>query len=243
MMAELEILRVPVLSDNYVWLVHEPESGETLVVDPAVAEPVLDAAAAKGWTISQIWNTHWHGDHIGGNAAIVAATGARVTAPQAELAKIPNVDRPVSEGDRVRIGAHEAQVMSVPAHTGGHIAYHFADDGAIFVGDTMFAMGCGRLFEGTAEQMYTNMRRFEALPDETRVYCAHEYTLSNGKYALRAEPDNAAVKARVAQVEAMRARGEATVPTTIGQERATNPFLRADSVAELARRRVEKDKG
>jgi hydroxyacylglutathione hydrolase len=242
-MAELEILRVPVLNDNYVWLVHDGASGETLVVDPAVSEPVLAAADEKGWTISQIWNTHWHGDHIGGNAGIVAATGARVTAPQAELAKIPDVDRPVGEGDRVRIGAHEAAVMSVPAHTGGHIAYHFAEDELIFVGDTMFAMGCGRLFEGTAEQMYANMRRFEALPDDTRVYCAHEYTLSNGKYALRAEPENAAVQARMAKVEAMRARGEATVPTTIGEERATNPFLRADSVEELARRRAEKDKG
>jgi hydroxyacylglutathione hydrolase len=242
-MAELEILRVPVLNDNYVWLVHDGASGETLVVDPAVSEPVLAAAAEKGWTISQIWNTHWHGDHIGGNAGIVAATGARVTAPQAELARIPDVDRPVGEGDRVRLGAHEAAVMSVPAHTGGHIAYHFAQDEVIFVGDTMFAMGCGRLFEGTAEQMYANMRRFEALPDETRVYCAHEYTLSNGKFALRAEPDNAAVQARMAKVEAMRARGEATVPTTIGEERATNPFLRADSVEELARRRAEKDKG
>lgn len=242
-MAELEILRVPVLNDNYVWLVHDGASGETLVVDPAVSEPVLAAAEEKGWTISQIWNTHWHGDHIGGNAGIVAATGARVTAPQAELAKIPDVDRPVGEGDRVRIGAHEAAVMSVPAHTGGHIAYHFAEDELIFVGDTMFAMGCGRLFEGTPEQMYANMRRFEALPDDTRVYCAHEYTLSNGKYALRAEPENAAVQARMAKVEAMRARGEATVPTTIGEERATNPFLRADSVEELARRRAEKDKG
>lgn len=242
-MAELEILRVPVLNDNYVWLVHDGASGETLVVDPAVSEPVLAAADEKGWTISQIWNTHWHGDHIGGNAGIVAATGARVTAPQAELAKIPDVDRPVGEGDRVRIGAHEAAVMSVPAHTGGHIAYHFAEDELIFVGDTMFAMGCGRLFEGTPEQMYANMRRFEALPDDTRVYCAHEYTLSNGKYALRAEPDNAAVQARMAKVEAMRARGEATVPTTIGEERATNPFLRADSVEELALRRAEKDKG
>lgn len=242
-MAELEILRVPVLNDNYVWLVHDGESGETLVVDPAVAEPVLAAAEAQGWTISQIWNTHWHGDHIGGNAGIVAATGAKVTAPAAELSRIPDVDRPVGEGDRVRIGAHEALVLSVPAHTAGHVAYHFADDAVVFVGDTMFAMGCGRLFEGTAEQMYTNMRRFEALPDETRVYCAHEYTLSNGVFAARAEPDNEAVTARLAQVEAMRARGEATVPTTIAAEKATNPFLRAGSVAELARRRAEKDKG
>lgn len=243
MASSLEIVRVPVLADNYVWLVHDAASGETLAVDPSVAEPVLAAATERGWRIGQIWNTHWHGDHIGGNAGIVAATGARVTAPRAELGKIPNVDAPVGEDDRVRLGTHEAVVLEVPAHTAGHIAYHFADDGVIFVGDTLFAMGCGRLFEGTAAQMFENMRRFAALPDETRVYCAHEYTLSNGRYALRAEPDNAAVQARLAEVEAMRARSEATVPTTIALERATNPFMRADNVAELARRRAEKDAG
>lgn len=243
MTAALEIVRVPVLADNYVWLVHDRASGETLAIDPSVAPPVLAAAQARGWRIGQIWNTHWHGDHIGGNEGIVAATGAQVTAPRAELGKIPHVDRPVGEGDRVRLGAHEAAVLAVPAHTAGHIAYHFAGAGVIFVGDTLFAMGCGRLFEGTAAQMFDNMRRLAALPDETLVYCAHEYTLSNGRYALRAEPDNDAVKARLAEVEAMRARGEATVPTTIALERATNPFMRAGSVAELARRRAEKDAG
>lgn len=243
MTAALEIVRVPVLADNYVWLVHDRASGETLAIDPSVAPPVLAAADARGWRIDQIWNTHWHGDHIGGNEGIVAATGARVTAPRAELGKIPHVDRPVGEGDRVRLGAHEAAVWAVPAHTAGHIAYHFAEAGVIFVGDTLFAIGCGRLFEGTAAQMFDNMRRLAALPDETQVYCAHEYTLSNGRYALRAEPDNDAVKARLADVEAMRARGEATVPTTIALERATNPFMRAGSIAELARRRAEKDAG
>ncbi|MCW2364238.1 MULTISPECIES: hydroxyacylglutathione hydrolase [Sphingobium] len=243
MVSALEILRVPVLSDNYVWLVHDKPSGETLVVDPSVAEPVLAAAQARGWSITQIWNTHWHGDHIGGNGGIVAATGATVTAPAAELAKIPNVDRPAREGDRVRLGDHEAVVMEVPAHTAGHIAYHFADDAMIFVGDTMFAMGCGRLFEGTPAQMYANMRRFEALPEDTQVYCAHEYTLSNGKFALQAEPQNAAIADRLAQVEAARARHEATVPTTIALERATNPFMRAQSVEELASRRAAKDRG
>ncbi|MCW2411190.1 MULTISPECIES: hydroxyacylglutathione hydrolase [unclassified Sphingobium] len=243
MVSTLEILRVPVLSDNYVWLVHDKPSGETLVVDPSVAEPVLAAAQARGWSITQIWNTHWHGDHIGGNAGIVAATGATVTAPAAELAKIPHVDRPAREGDRVRLGDHEAVVMEVPAHTAGHIAYHFAGDAMIFVGDTMFAMGCGRLFEGTPAQMYANMRRFEALPDDTQVYCAHEYTLSNGKFALQAEPQNEAIADRLAQVEAARARDEATVPTTIALERATNPFMRAQSVEELASRRAAKDRG
>lgn len=242
-MTPLEIVRVPVLNDNYVWLVHEPASGETVAVDPAVAEPVLAAADARGWRIGQIWNTHWHGDHIGGNAGIVAATGARVTAPAAELGKIPNVDRAVDEGDVVTLGAREAAVLAVPAHTAGHIAYHFGAEKVIFVGDTMFAMGCGRLFEGTPEQMFRNMRRFEALPDETCVYCAHEYTLSNGQYALKAEPWNEAVKARLVEVETLRAQGRPTVPTTIGQERATNPFLRAPTVEELARRRAEKDRG
>lgn len=241
MVARLEIVRIPVLSDNYVWLVHEPASGETVVVDPAVGEPVLAQAQARGWHIGAIWNTHWHPDHVGGNAAIVAATGARIIAPAAEAARIPGIDRAVGEGDRVPLGALEAQVWAVPAHTAGHIAYYLPEAEAVFVGDTLFAMGCGRLFEGTAEQMHANMQRLAALPDATHVYCAHEYTLSNARFALTVEPDNAALTTRAAQVEAARERGEPTVPTTIGAERATNPFMRAGSVAELARRRQLKD--
>lgn len=237
----LEVVRVPVLSDNYVWLMHDAASGETVVIDPAVADPVLAAAAARGWTIGQIWNTHWHGDHVGGNAAIKAATGCTITGPAAEAEKIGTLDRTVGEGDNVRIGTHVATVMEVPAHTAGHIAYHLADDAIVFVGDTLFAMGCGRLFEGTAAQMFANMARLSALPEDTAVYCAHEYTLSNGRFALGVEPDNRALAARMAQVEAARARGEATVPTTIGQERATNIFMRARSVEELAQRRTAKD--
>jgi hydroxyacylglutathione hydrolase len=237
----LQVVRVPVLSDNYVWLLHDDVSGETVVVDPAVADPVLKAAAEHGWTISQIWNTHWHGDHVGGNAAIKAATGCRITGPAAEAAKIGTLDRQVGEGDEVRIGDHVATVMEVPAHTAGHIAYHLADDGIIFVGDTLFAMGCGRLFEGTADQMFANMARFAALPDDTAVYCAHEYTQGNGRFALTIEPGNQALIARMREVDAARARGEATVPTSIGQERATNIFMRAGDVAELARRRTAKD--
>lgn len=239
----LEIIRIPVLSDNYVWLVHEPDSGETMVVDPAVAEPVLAEAGARGWRITQIWNTHWHPDHTGGNAAIKEATGCRITGPGAERERIPTLDVLVKEGDTVRLGAVEAQVIDVPAHTAGHIAYHFDSEQVAFVGDTLFAMGCGRLFEGTAAQMFSNMRKLEALGDDTAIYCAHEYTLSNGKFALTAEPDNAALIARMAEVTAMRERGEATVPTTIALERATNPFMRAASVEELAERRAAKDRG
>ncbi|MEK7343802.1 MAG: hydroxyacylglutathione hydrolase [Pseudomonadota bacterium] len=237
----LDVVRIPVLSDNYVWLVHDTASGDTVVIDPAVAEPVLAAAAERGWTIGQIWNTHWHPDHVGGNAAIKAATGCTITGPAAEAEKIGTLDRAVGEGDVVRIGDHEARVLAVPAHTAGHIAYHLADDAIIFVGDTLFAMGCGRLFEGTAAQMFANMQRFAALPDDTQVYCAHEYTLSNARFAMSVEPDNAALVARVAAVEAARGRGEATVPTSIGAERATNIFMRARDVADLAARRAAKD--
>jgi hydroxyacylglutathione hydrolase len=237
----IEIVRIPVLSDNYVWLVHEPASGETMVIDPAVAEPVLAEAEERGWKITQIWNTHWHGDHTGGNAEIKAATGCTITGPAAEREKIPTLDRLVKEGDVVRLGAIEATVIEVPAHTAGHIAYHFPSEDVVFVGDTLFAMGCGRLFEGTAEQMFRNMGRLAALPPETRAYCAHEYTQSNGRYALVAEPDNEALIDRMKAVDAARAKGEATVPTTIALERATNPFMRARSVEQLAERRAAKD--
>jgi hydroxyacylglutathione hydrolase len=240
-MSKLDIVRIAALSDNYIWLVHDPDSGETMVVDPAEADPVLAEAERRGWTISAIWNTHWHPDHTGGNAAIKQATGAPVIAPAAEAAKIPTADRLVAEGDTVTLGKHVATVLETPAHTAGHITYHFADDAVAFTGDTLFAMGCGRLFEGTAAQMYANMQRLADLPPETSVYCAHEYTLSNARYAQVAEPDNAAIASRLREVEAMRERGEATVPTTIALERATNPFMRAQSIEQFAERRASKD--
>lgn len=237
----VEIVRIPVLEDNYVWLVHDESSGETTVVDPAVAAPVMAAAGERGWRITQIWNTHWHGDHTGGNADIKAQTGCVVIGPAGESDRIPTLDRTVGEGDTVTLGAAVARVMDVPGHTAGHIAYFLPDAGALFCGDTLFAMGCGRLFEGTATQMYDNMRKLEALPEETAVYCAHEYTQSNGRYARVAEPDNAAIARRMDEVLALRARGEPTVPTSIALERATNPFMRARSVEELAERRAAKD--
>ena len=239
----LEIIRIPVLSDNYVWLVHEPASKETTVIDPAVAPPILAEAEQRGWNITQIWNTHWHPDHTGGNAEIKQATGCTITGPAAEAERIPTLDRHVSEGDSVKLGDVIADVIDVPAHTAGHIAFHIADERAAFVGDTLFAMGCGRLFEGTPAQMYANMRKLEALPDDTMIYCAHEYTQANGEFALTVEPDNDALIARMAQVKVLRAKDEPTVPTNIAAEKATNPFMRAASIAELAERRAAKDAG
>jgi len=236
----LEIVPVPVLRDNYVWLMHDPASGETVAVDPSVAEPVLEAAAARGWTISQVWNTHWHPDHTGGNDAIRAATGCTITGP-AEAERVSKMDHIVAGGDRARIGELAAELIDIPAHTAGHVAFHLPEAGVAFTGDTLFAMGCGRLFEGDAAQMYANMQRLAALPEETRIYCGHEYTLANGEFALTVEPDNETLVRRVAEVRAQRERGEVTLPTTVALERATNPFMRASSVEELAARRAAKD--
>jgi hydroxyacylglutathione hydrolase len=241
MPSRVEVARVAVLRDNYVWLVHEAQSGETAVVDPAVAAPVLEEAERRGWRITQIWNTHWHADHTGGNEEIKQATGCRVTAPAAEAAKIPTLDRAVREGDVVSLGEVEARVLDVPAHTAGHIAYHLPSEDLIFVGDTLFAMGCGRVFEGSAEQMHANLQRLATLPSDTQVYCAHEYTLSNARFAVTVEPDNQPLQRRLIQVEQARQAGEPTVPTTIGLEQETNVFMRAASVREFAERRQVKD--
>ena len=236
----MEIVAVPVLTDNYAWLIHNAESGETAVVDPSVADPVLEAAAARGWRLTQILNTHWHPDHTGGNQGIQAATGSTIIAP-AEAERVSKVDRVVGEGDRVTVAGREAVVWEIPAHTAGHIAYYFEGEGMIFVGDTMFAMGCGRLFEGTAEQMYENLRRITALPEDVRIYCGHEYTLANARFAAHAEPGNDAIADRLAAVSALRDEGRITLPTTVAEELATNPFVRAPNVEEFARLRRDKD--
>ncbi len=240
--SKLEIVAVPAFADNYLWLVHDSDSGETAVVDPGDATPVLAAAEARGWRIGQVWNTHWHPDHTGGNQAVVAATGASLCAPAAEAAKIADIDVALSDGDTVRLGDHVGEVWEVPGHTLGHIALIFRDAGVAFVGDTMFAMGCGRLFEGTPEQMFASLERLGQLPADTAVYCAHEYTLANARFAAAVEPGNTAIAERLAVVEAARERGDATVPTTIAAEHATNPFLRAANIADFTERRAWKDR-
>lgn len=235
----MKIVAVPAFADNYLWLVHDESSGETAVVDPGDSVPILAEAGRRGWSITQVWNTHWHPDHTGGNLAIKAATGARISGPASE--NIPGRDIALSEGNKVRLGSHIGRVIEVPGHTLGHIALVFDDDRVTFVGDTLFAMGCGRLFEGTPEQMFKSLGRLAALPPETKLYCAHEYTLSNARFAAHAEPDNAAIAGRLAEVEQMREAGESTVPTTVAAERATNPFVRAPDSAAFARLRTEKD--
>jgi hydroxyacylglutathione hydrolase len=235
----MEIVAVPAFADNYLWLVHDQASGETAVVDPGDPAPVLAEADRRGWTITQVWNTHWHPDHTGGNVAIKEATGARISGPGSE--NIPGRDVALGEGDEVRLGNHAGRVIEVPGHTLGHIALVFDEDRVAFVGDTLFAMGCGRLFEGTPQQMYRSLQRIAALPEATRLYCAHEYTLSNARFSAHAEPDNPAIADRLALVKQLREQGKITLPTTVAQERETNPFVRATNADEFARLRRDKD--
>ncbi len=230
----LTVHQFPCLSDNYGFLLHDPNSGETACIDTPDAQAYLREAAAKGWAITQIWNTHWHPDHAGGNAAIKAATGCKVTGP-AEVAKIAPPDRVIAQGDAVSLGAHCAQVIDVSGHTNGHIAYHLPDAGIAFVGDAVFALGCGRMFEGTASQFWESLNRIRGLPPQTLLYCAHEYTASNARFALHADPDNLALATYAAEIAAKREHNEWTVPTRLDRELATNPFLRADDPALQAR--------
>lgn len=235
----MKIVPVPAFSDNYLWLVHDEESGRTAVVDPGDSAPVLEEAKRRGWTIDEVWNTHWHGDHTGGNLAIKAATGARILGPGNE--DIPGRDVALGEGSEVRLGKHVGRVIEVPGHTLGHIALVFDKERVAFVGDTLFAMGCGRLFEGSPGQMYRSLERLAGLPSDTKLYCAHEYTLANARFAAHVEPENQAIKDRLQSVSRLRDAGAITVPTTVGEERETNPFVRSTNVEEFARRRAEKD--
>jgi len=224
----LEVHQFPCLSDNYGFLLHDPDSGETAAIDTPDGGEYLRQADAKGWRITAIWNTHWHPDHAGGNKAIVEATGATVIAPQ-EVEKLSPIDRVVGHGDKVTLGAHTASVIDVSGHTNGHVAYHLPQDAIAFVGDSVFALGCGRMFEGAPQQFWDSLERIKDLPPRTTLYCAHEYTQANAKFALHADPDNAALLDYAREIDAKRAEDEPTVPTLLERELATNPFLRADA--------------
>ncbi|MDO9461311.1 MAG: hydroxyacylglutathione hydrolase [Alphaproteobacteria bacterium] len=251
----LQIHQFACLNDNYSWLVHEPEANVTAVVDTPEVPAILSALDETGWSLTHILNTHWHPDHAGGNEELKAKTGCQIIGPRAEAKRIPGIERQVGDGDEVKFGNATAKVLDVPGHTAGHIAYWFAQDKVAFVGDTLFALGCGRLFEGTAQQMWTSLQKLMVLPPETKVYCAHEYTQSNARFALSVDPDNADLVARAKEIDAMRAKGIPTVPSSIGLELATNPFLRptspslqrtldmvgADAVSVFAETRKRKD--
>jgi len=233
-MSTFEVHQIATRVDNYVYLLREDTSGKAAVVDPSDAQPVLEALDRLGWELSHILATHHHNDHVGGVPELKAATGCTVVGPRADRDRIPNIEVEVGDGDTYMFHDAEALVFDTPGHTRGHIAYWFAESKALFCGDTLFALGCGRLFEGTAEQMWNSLSKFKAVPDDTQVYCAHEYTQANARFAVGLDPDNVELKTYSDEIDRKRAAGERTVPSLMGRERKTNPFLRADA-PDLAR--------
>lgn len=256
-MAKLVIEMFPCLDDNYGFLLHDAEAGLTASIDTPDAAEISAQVERRGWRLTHIFNTHHHGDHAGGNLELKERYGCRIVGPRSDADRIPGIDVTVGDTERFSFGSSSVYVYDTPGHTRGHIVYYVPEAGAAFVGDTLFAMGCGRLFEGSPEQMWSSLQKLLCWPDDTKIYCAHEYTLANGRFALTVEPDNAALVARMRDVESQRSRGEPTVPTTLALEKATNPFLRpasrglratiglvgadVDDVAVFARTRVLKD--
>ena len=234
-MAKLEIYQFPTRSDNYGVLIHDPATGATAAIDAPEAEPIFAALQDKGWGLTEIFITHHHADHTAGVAALKRKTGCRVYGPAREAGLISGLDVEVKEGDTVNLGGATADVIDTPGHTRGHVSYYFPEERCVFVGDTLFSVGCGKLLEGDAPTMWASLSKLAALPPETAVYCGHEYTGANCRFALTVEPENEALQVRAAHVAANDANGRPSLPTTIGQELATNPFLRASS-PEIQRR-------
>jgi len=230
----LDIQALPVLSDNYVFLLREPEAGAVAAVDPSVAEPVIEALATLGWRLTHVLNTHHHWDHTGGNLELKERFRCTVVGPAADAARIPGIDVALGEGEVYAFGKEPAHIFDIPGHTRGHIAFYCPESRALFCGDTLFSLGCGRLFEGTPAQMWESLGKLRRLPAETQVYCGHEYTAANARFALALDPDNAALQARAREVAALRAKNLPTIPSLMESEIAANPFLRADDPA-LAR--------
>lgn len=228
-MAHLTFHQFICRSDNYGLLVHDHKSGATASIDAPDAAEIERQLDALGWQLTHIFTTHHHGDHVEGNLALQRRFGCAITGPKAEAARIPGIDRQVAGGDTFTWADHPIRVLDCPGHTAGHIAYHMPSEAAVFAGDTLFSLGCGRVFEGTMEQMHGSVSQFRSLPPETRLYCGHEYTQSNARFALSVEPGNSVLRQRAAEVNRLRAEGLMTCPSTIGAELAANPFLRTDS--------------
>jgi hydroxyacylglutathione hydrolase len=241
MLVPLEIEMFPCLNDNYGFLIHSPETGETAAIDTPEASKIIAACTAKGWTLTHIWNTHHHFDHVGGNAALKEEFGVEILGPGHDRKRIPGLTQGVSGGDVFHFGGHDIHVIDTPGHTTSHIVYYIPSADAAFVGDTIFALGCGRLFEGTPAQMHDSLQAITALPDETKLYCAHEYTLSNAAFAVTVEPNNADLLAYFEKAKDLRAKGIPTVPTTVAAEKSANPFVRAGSAERLGEIRAAKD--
>ncbi|CAH2600294.1 Hydroxyacylglutathione hydrolase [Rhodovastum atsumiense] len=233
---------VPLLQDNYAWLLRDAATGSTAIVDPAEPAPVAAAIEAAGGRLDLILLTHHHGDHVAATDEIRARTGARVVGARADAHRLPKLDIEVAEGDVVALGESRGHVIGTPGHTRGQVAFHFPEGGVLICGDTLFSLGCGRLFEGTAEDMFASLRKLAALPPETLVCCGHEYTEGNARFALHVDPANAALLAYADKVRALRAQGRPSVPSTLAEELAANPFLRAPDVATFADLRARKDK-
>lgn len=238
-MPGLTVAQIPCLADNYCVLLHDSQSGGTLAIDAPQAAPITAALDERGWKLSGIFITHHHGDHTGGCRELNALYGCSVTGPEAEADRIPGLDRTTAESQALAFAGHEVSVIATPGHTLGHVSYYIPGLRTVFTGDTLFALGCGRIFEGDAAMMYGSLTKLAALPDDTIVYCGHEYTLSNARFALSVEPGNGVLAARVREIEALRADGRATLPTTIGLEKATNPFLRTNSAEIRAKLGLE----
>ena len=224
---------VPILADNYAWLVKEIGSGAMALVDPADAKACIAAVERAGGRLDLILLTHHHADHVAGTDEVRARFGCPVVGAAADVRRLPKLDQAVREGDQVTLGAVQAEVIDTPGHTRGHIAYHFADGGVLLCGDTLFSLGCGRLLEGTPAEMFASLKKLAALPAETQVCCGHEYTEANARFAITVEPNNPDLQARAAEVKRLRAAGQPTVPSTIGSERAANPFLRAQRCRDI----------
>lgn len=228
-MSKLEIHQFPCLSDNYGVLIHDADAGLTASIDAPDAAAVEAALGKTGWKLTHILVTHHHWDHTQGNEALKAATGCTIIGPRAEADKVPGIDTRVGEGDTFKFGDADVEVFDTPGHTSGHIIYHIPAAKAAFVGDTLFAMGCGRVIEGRLDEMWQSVEKVAKLPEDTTLYCGHEYTVANAEFAMSVEPGNAALQQRIERVKALRAAGKPTLPTTVAEERATNPFIRADS--------------
>jgi hydroxyacylglutathione hydrolase len=235
----MQILQVACLTDNYCVLLHAPTGGETLAIDAPQAEPIAAALDSRTWRLSDIFITHHHNDHTAGCQALKARYGCQITGPDAEGERIPGLTRPIREGAKLTFAGHDVRVIETPGHTLGHVSYYFPDLATVFTGDTLFAAGCGRIFEGDAQTMYASLLKIASLPDDTQIYCGHEYTEANARFALSVEPENQALVQRIKSIEAKRAAGEPTLPTSVALEKATNPFLRTRSPAIRARLGLE----